>query len=178
MNDQVRVIELGGVRIPLLSSLNLTQDFSSTARETILPMGDGTLVKQTLSGSEDKVEVSISATGPVPTGLQGLDFTGFLLFKSATPMAISKTNASITIPSARRSDGIYVPWGRAFVDDAVVLTPVAMDEDVATLTPVTGAQLYQCLWYPQFNVFTVDGIRTTFDEWASEARWNLTLRQI
>lgn len=174
----IRVIELGGVEIPMLSSLEIKQTFASTARETILPMGDGSIIKQTLAGSENKIEINISSTGPVPPGLYGLDLTGSLLYKSGAPKSITSVNNVIDIPAARRSDANYLPWGRAFVNDENVATTINVVDDTATLGVVTGADAYQVLWYPQFQVYTIDGINEEYDEFQADTAWSLTVRQI
>jgi len=173
----MRSAELGGVPIPILARLPSRQTFDSMTTETIHLMGDGSSEKQVLSGSIGKLRTTIGGDGPIPPGLDGLDYTGPLLLKSAASRDITSTLNVIDIPSARRSDAGYVPWGRAFVNDQPISTPVAMDVDEATLTPVTGASAYQVLWYPQFNVLVEGGIRKTEDLTGATVRWTLNMRQ-
>lgn len=173
----MRIAELGGVPIPILALLPSGQTFDPMTRETIHPMGDGSSEKQVLAGSVGKLRTTIRGEGPIPPGLDGLDFTGPLLLKSGAGREITSTSNVITIPSARRGDAGYVPWGRAFVNDKPISTPVAMSVDEATLTIVTGASAYQVLWYPQFNVLVEGGLRKTEDLTGATVRWSLNMRQ-
>jgi len=174
----IRIIELGGIPIPMLATLGVTQTYVPAVRETILAMGDGTLDKQTLSGTEGKVTTTVSADGLIPPGLTGLTYEDSLVLKCGVPRDIVSVSNIITIPSLRRTDANYIPWGRAFVNDVPVNTPVALDVNEATLTVVAGASAYQVMWYPQFYVYAVGGINVTVDEFGAKVQWQLNMRQI
>jgi len=175
----IRKSELGGISIPMLSALGTVQTYQPAVRETILAMGDGTLDKQTLAGTEGKVSTSISADGTVPPGLTGLAFEDNLLLKCGAPRDIVSISNIITIPNLRRSDTDYEPWGRAFVNDEVKLTTVDnIAGDVVTLVAVAGASAYQVMWYPEFQVYVTGGISITYNEFTGMTQWQLEMRQV
>ncbi len=178
----VRFFELGSVRIPVLALVPASrQVFESDVAEHIHRMGNGNLKKQSLAGSVGKLRGTLSGEGPLPPGLDGLDYTGELLLKSAAQRDIVSTSNIIDIPAARRSDSGYEPFGRAYVDtprfDTPVLTPVTMSADEATLTSVPGATRYQVVWYPEFMVLVEGGIHKNEDLTGATISWRIGVRQ-
>lgn len=181
MSD-IRFAELGGVRIPVLALVPRSrQTFESDERRQLNLMGDGSVRPQTLAGTIGKLRTTLSGEGPLPPGLDGLDYTGPLLLKSAAQRDIVSASNVITIPAARRSDSGYLPFGRAYVDtprvDTPVSTPVAMAGDDATLAVVPGATRYQVLWYPEFSVVSLNGLEKDEDLVGAVVRWRIQLRQ-
>lgn len=175
----IRSATLGGIAIPLYAAFDLQQTYESRSTEAIHRMGDGSLKKQIFGGAQNKVATRISGRGPVPPGLQSLDFTSSLLLKCAAERAINSASNAITIPAERRSDADYEPWGRAQVDNRWTPTPVAMATNLATLTPVAGADLYQVLWFPEFSVFVENGGPSeNNDLHRAETGWELSMLQI
>lgn len=174
----IRLAVLGGVEIPVHASVDIEQTYRPRSREAIHAMGDGSLRKQTFAGAQTKVETTITGRGPIPPGLQALDFTGSLLLKCGAERSIDSASNAITIPSLRRSDTGYVPWGRALVDGRWIPTPASMSTDLATLTPVAGATRYQVLWFPEFSVFVEGGVTESHDLRQARTGWELSMLQI
>lgn len=174
----VKQLTLGGLTIPILASLKARCELRPVERSSLTEMGDGSAVGRTYAGLSRRYRVVISAEGPVPPGLDGMDFSSPLLFQSPGTLSITSSVANIVIPAARRSDTDYEPWGRAFVNGRVVPTPVVMAGDTAQLTPVAGADSYQVFWYPEFMVYKEpDGLQTVEDIDGAIVSWELTLRQ-
>lgn len=175
----MRVLQIGGVSIPLRASLGMNQSYRSLARETIHEMGDGSAIKQTYAGTQNRIATVINGSGPIPPGLDGLDYTDTLLVRCAAERSITNSSNVIDIPAARRSDTGYEPWGRAIMmDGSVVETEVQLDGDTATLTQVTGADAYQALWFPEFYALAEGGGVQTSDEVdGASTSWQLVMRQ-
>ncbi len=68
--------------------------------------------------------------------------------------------------------------GRAYVESRWQPTAVAMTGDLAALTPVPNATLYQVLWFPEFQVLIEGGVQTSDDLRASETQWQVSLLQV
>ena len=170
---------LGGVTIPLLAHLNSTQEYARQSRETILEMGDASLIKQVYAGAQRKLRTTLSASGPLPPGLDGLDYDQPLLLLCAAEQSITTTLTSVAIPSARRSDAGYEPCARAIVNNEVVQTAVSMAGDTANITPVANAEAYQVLWFPQITVYVENGGPTDqHDIDGAQVGWELSAREV
>lgn len=182
MMGDVRFAELGGIRIPVLALVPVSrQTFDSDVVEALHRMGDGSYRKQTLAGSVGKLRTTLSGEGPFPPGLDGLDFSGTLLLKSAAQRDIVSASRFIDIPAERRSDTGYTPFGRAYVDtprfDTPVQTPVNMVGDQAQLTAVPDATRYQVIWYPEFLVWVDGGLQKSEDLTGAVISWRINMRQ-
>lgn len=175
----IKTIVLEGVSIPYHSVMDLNCEYLPRTRETIISLADGSIVKQTFGGSQSKLDILLSGAGNIPPGLDGLDYTGELLFSGAAELSITSAATSILLPTERRSDADYLPWGRASINNRWVSTPVGMTGDQADLTPVVGADLYQVLWYPEFLVLS-DGGRPSLNHDVNQAStsWILRLKQV
>lgn len=175
----IRSAILGGLEIPFYAAFDLQQTYEPRSKEVIHEMGDGSLRKQVFGGAQNKVGTRLSGSGPIPPGLLSLDFTASLLLKCAAERAINSASNAITIPAERRADAGYEPWGRAQIDNRWSPTPVAMSTNLATLTPVAGADLYQVLWFPEFQVFVENGgVSENNDLHRAETGWELSMLQI
>ena len=179
----MKLMELGGIQIPVHAALDLSVEDSSEIRETIHKMGDGGNAKQVYAGSQEKSSFILSCSGVVPPGLDGpdgLDTTGPLLLKMVAERSTNKSPSNqIALPTNRRSDLGYEPWGRAFVNNEIIPTDVSVADDVATLTPVAGPNpQYQVLWYPKLTVITVGKIKTITDVNNATVAWYLALLEV
>ena len=118
-------------------------------------MSDGALIKQT---HWQKTAGSISASGWIPPGLDGLDYTGTLELRSTQISNIQSAGLVFTLPTTPRPD--QAPWALALVGDQWVEASASTVDGVATVTAVAGASLYQVLWLPVYNVSADRPVKT------------------
>lgn len=171
---------LGDVEVPVHGSFDLRTRFAPNVKETVYTMGDGSTDSQALFGSLKKLQAVITGSGPIPPGLDGLDYSQPMLFKSASErtLTLPAVSPAPVLPTQRRLDTGYEPWARAYVDGSMVQTPVVVTDDVATITPVADAEYYQLLYFPQFMAKVIGGGPITEDDAReSETLWELSLVQ-
>lgn len=146
----IRALIVGGVEVPLEAAFELQHDYESLERSVIHLMGDGGTSKQVLEGTQDKIKVTISGSGTIPVGLQGVAFHGPVLVQCARHRGITSASRIITLPATRRSDTGSEPYGRAYLGREWLPTPIEqIVANVATLTEVPGATLYQAVYFPE-----------------------------
>lgn len=145
----MRSLIVGGIEIPIRASHVLSQSYTPVQATTRLRMANGALKQQTSWSNKSTTE--ISADGVIPAGLQLLDYSQSIIIKCVAERAVSSASNVITVPSARRSD--YGIEGRAMVGNNLVKTPVSLVGNVATLTAVTDATLYQAIYWPELACF-------------------------
>lgn len=139
---------LGGVPIVLHAG---APEFSAEGVEgaSTVRMSLGSLVKMThWSG---KARGTISATGWMPPGLDGLDYSQPLELRSTQPETITTAATSAALSSLPRSD--CAPWALALVGQEWVRTTCSYSAGIATATAVPGATLYAIYWFPVYQVF-------------------------
>lgn len=143
--------ELGTIKVPLESVLNFSQSYSPLSSRASVRMADGTaVVRQNWA----KIKTVISGDGWAPAGLDGFDDTAQHVLKCGAPRRVASTALAIVIPSARRTDTGYEPWGYALVNNEQVSTTIASTvSNTVTLTAVTGATQYYVEYFPQITVF-------------------------
>jgi hypothetical protein len=130
-------------------------------------MSDGALVKQT---HWEKASGSISATGWMPPGLDGLDYTGPLELRSTQVSNMQQTELVFTLTSTPRPD--QAPWAFALLGNEWVAAEVVTDECVATVTAVAGATAYQVWWLPVYSVSASRPAKTQSNSVATQA-WTI-----
>lgn len=140
-------IMLGGVPIVLHAGAP-AQSIERLGGEAVVRLSDGKAVKMTHWG---KASGSISGDGWMPPGLDGLDYSQPLELRLTQPDCITGTATTVTLTSTPRPD--VAPWALALVGDQWQATPCSVGEGVATLTAVTGAELYALYWMPVYSVF-------------------------
>lgn len=118
-------------------------------------MSDGALVKQT---HWQKAAGSISASGWIPPGLDGLDYTGTLELRSTQVSNMQSAGLEFALPTTPRPD--QAPWASALVGEQWVDAEVSTADGVATVTAVPGASLYQVLWLPVYTVSADRPVKT------------------
>lgn len=166
--------ELGGVRVPWVAGLGMTQSFRVIGGFSTRRLMSGRALKQS---HWEKLEVVIAATGLSPAGLQGLDFSQPLLLKCGEPRAIRSQSTSIALPVGRRSGPGYEPFARAyFADRREVFAAVTVASHVATITPVAGAIGYAVWYYPQLTVIATAPEENT-DHQSGTVSWTLTAEE-
>ena len=140
-------IELGGVPL-VIDSGAPDQSSDPLLGESVVRLGLGSGVKMTHWG---KAAGSISLTGLIPLGLDGLDFSGPLLLKLTMPECITGPGLVHELTSTPRDD--VAPWAYALVDGDYQRTPCVLAAGFVTVTAVSGAELYTVEWMPMYTVF-------------------------
>jgi hypothetical protein len=138
------MIKIGTVEIPDIAGFEVNFNYTKITPKQILRTknGNGIIVSRW-----QKLGISISGSGWIPDGLDGLDEN--VVVDIHCTAALSKISASniITIPRTFRTDD-YTPQGIAFINGEIIETPVALSGSDATLTIVPGATQYEVLYWP------------------------------
>lgn len=146
----VRQLIVGSVIVPVYAMTDISQQYADISARSRKRTADGTLITRTLwSGMLSTV---ITGSGLIPSGLQEVDFDSEFELSCIAHRAVNSATNTITIPAARRSDAGSEPYGRALVGERWVATPISgIVANVATLTAVTGATRYQCIYFPKIT---------------------------
>ncbi|WP_375738077.1 hypothetical protein [Pseudomonas boanensis] len=140
-------VMLGGVPIELHAGPP-AQSYETIGGSSTVRLHEGAAVK--LSHWR-RTRITLSGTGWMSPGLDGLDYDNALELRCTKQQAITSADNVITLTGTPRPD--VAPWALALVGDQWVSTPCVVVAGVATLTPVVGATLYQICWMPVFQVF-------------------------
>lgn len=165
---------LGGIEVELHARLRWQQTYAPIGGSVVQRLSDGTGHKQT---RWRRTRTVITCEGWIPPGLESLDYSGPLEMRCVSPRAMAGTGTSFTLPAARRSDSGYEPFGFARVGEAWIPTGVTLTGDQADLDPVTGADSYRVLWYPQLLVLT-DGPEEDADGSTATYSWRLAAEEV
>lgn len=172
----MRALRINGQEIPVHASLDADQDIDDEVAEAELRMADNSLRKQTFGSP--KLSVRIRCRGSIPVGIRSLDYSQPVTLSLTQHEAVDivAPNLSADLPAARRSDSGSTPYARAMVGESWVPTAVSVVGNTATVTAVTGATLYQVVYFPELLAFArrpTRGLRNGdgFD-------WTMTAREI
>lgn len=143
----MRELIVAGIAITIRESERLTQDYETLGATGALRMADGALKHRT--AWHGKIKTVISGEGVTPSGLSGIDHTLNHNVKCIKERGVSSSSNVINVPSGRRAD--YGVEGLVHIGSKIVKTPVSLSGDTATLTPVTGAEIYQAIYWPEFT---------------------------
>lgn len=170
----LRTLEIGALKLPLRARDELEQRYEEIGGRARLRFSDGTgLVQQAWS----RLRTTISGQGNVPPGLAMLDTVGTQTMKCIGKRSVAG-GTSITLPAARRADAGSEPRAWAQVGDTgVVETALSIAGNLATLTPVAGAELYWVDYWPQLTVIC-DPVEETRDANGATTRWTLTAEEV
>lgn len=166
---------IGSVTMPKHTLLNFSQSYQDLNARSVRRLADGTAnIRETWSG---KIKTDISASGWIPPGLAGLDFSQELTIKCAEPRASSSNTNSVTIPAARRSDISLKAW--AIVDGEPVETTISdVTNNVVTIDTVAGENGgYRVDYYPEFTA-TINPPTESLNASAAEYSWSITAEQV
>ncbi|RLA21061.1 MAG: hypothetical protein DRQ61_09030 [Gammaproteobacteria bacterium] len=177
MSNYPLFFELNGISVPVEANVEFNQDYEALSSETWPPLRfmNGSGVKQTAWSG--KLRTVLTGAGWMPAGLDGLDYSATMVLKCAGPRGISSASNAITIPSARRSDTGFAPYGYAIVGGKRVDSPVGLAGNVATVTSVSGATGYGVYYYPQMTV-SAQAPRTTGNLVTGDFSWSLEAEEI
>lgn len=170
----IRVLEIGGVIIPLHASLGLTQTYTALGGSTTRRALSGAAVRRT---HWRRLATTLSAQGSIPTGLQALDYDAPLTLRCVAARSVYAAGAVITLPTARRSDAGHTARGYALVGQYWQVTSAIEDGDTLTLTAVPGASRYRADYLPELTV-VADPPQEDHDRYRDEYRWTLTAEEV
>ena len=140
----------------IIGGISLSVHALSPFAQTYERMG-GSSTRRMLSGKGrkqtnwEKLATSITGGGMSPPGLSGLDISVPVEVSCAATRSIVSASSVIIIPSARRLDSDYAPFALALKGIERIPTPVSMNVDEATITPVDGTEQYEIFYYPKFT---------------------------
>lgn len=140
------MVMLGGVPI-LLDAGAVSQSITPLGGPEIVRLSSGAGVPMT---HWQRSAIALSASGWMPPGLDGLDYSQPLELRCTKHLSIISTSTSFTLRGTVRPD--FAPWALALVGKDWVETPVVFAGADATVTPVAGASAYQLCWMPMFMV--------------------------
>lgn len=164
-------VMLGGLPIDLHAGA-VDQQYDSEGGVADLRLSDGTLVRQTHWRKE---VITLSATGWMGPGLDGLDYSSPLELRCTNPKTVSGASPELTITGTPRPD---VPiWAHALVGDRWLATPATLSGDTATCIPVPGASQYRVSWMPMFDVIC-NPPPSALSASSGEVSWQFTAQQI
>lgn len=140
------MVMLGGVPI-LLDAGTVSQSITPLGGPEIVRLSGGVGVPMT---HWQRSAISLSASGWMPPGLDGIDYTQPLELRCTKHLSIVSTGTSFSIPGTPRPD--FAPWAMALVGKEWVETPMVLAGGNAEVTSVAGASAYQVCWMPAFMV--------------------------
>ena len=164
-------VTLGGIPIALHAGAP-TQSYEPIGGATTVRLHGGAAVKLR---HWRKTRISLSGSGWMNPGLDGLDYDSPLELRCTHPQSVSSTGTSIVLTGTPRPD--VAPWAQALVDGQWLRTPCTVDAGVASLTAVAGAELYQLCWMPVFQVFT-EPPPTGLDAGAGTFNWTISAEEV
>lgn len=169
---------IGGVPVPLLASLSLSQEYENLTATMQYRMGDGSFESQAAWSGNRKLRTSISGRGSIPLGLAGLNLPQKGLIVSCIKRrAITSLSRVITLPIARRSDPGAEPIGFALNDDRWQRVSVSVVGDIATLDEGSNAKQYQVEYYPEITAFVESPVERK-DDRGNVYSWSFSAEEI
>ncbi|KJK03563.1 hypothetical protein UB43_03430 [Pseudomonas sp. 21] len=165
------MVMLGGVPIELHAGAP-SQQYSSLGGQALIRLSAGQGVPMT---HWQKTAISISGTGWMPPGLDGLDYRQPLELRCTKPMSMAGTELEFRLNGVPRPD--VAPWAQALVLGQWQTAAVEMNADVAQVSPVPGATLYRVCWMPIFTV-TATSRRGDLDASAAIHGWQIDCEEL
>lgn len=138
---------LGGVPI-VLHAGTPSQSDSPVLGESVIRLGLGSGVKQT---HFFKAGGSISGSGWMPPGLDGLDYSQPLELRLTMQRSVTGPGLVFELTSVPRDD--VAPWALALVGGEWEPAECTFEDGVVTVVAVAGATLYCVQWMPVYQVF-------------------------
>lgn len=148
------------------------QSYSQEAGWTDVRLSGGSLVRM---AHWSKETITISGTGWMGLGFDGIDFTQPQELRCTQPKSITGSGLEYTLTSTPRPD--VPPWALALLNGEWVLTNVSTTERNAVVTEVAGATLYRVSWMPVFSVFTKPP-EEALDASLAAFEWSFTAREV
>jgi hypothetical protein len=169
----IRTFQLGTVAVPLHARYTLEQSYEPRRAVWQPRLASGSMIQRTRWSG--KLATTVRGAGRAPAGLMSLDYTATMSMYCIAGRAISSTSRTITLPTTRRTDTGATPIGRAWVGDEWYDTTLSIAANVATLSAVSGATLYQVVYWPLLTVYA----QPPTEEWQQNGdhTWSLTAEE-
>lgn len=175
MAEETSGLILGGVIVPLVAGLDLSQTYDQFGGVWTARAMNGAAIRRE---HWRKLRTQISGSGWIPPGLHALDYSTPLTLSCIAPRMLRSATNSLALPAARRSDTGYTPYAWAVMaDGSAQATPVAMASNTATATAVSGAQAYLFFYFPTLSVYA-EPPAERFDPRGAVAGWDLTAEEV
>lgn len=170
-----KAFELGGVVVPWSAGLGLEHSYRVVGGFSSRRRLSGALLKQS---HWQKLEVTISASGLSPLGLQDLNYLEPMTLKCGEPRGVRSSSNVISLTTKRRTDAGYEPKGFAYLANrAAVETSISISSHVATLGAVSGAIGYAVFYYPQLSVIC-NPPDESFQQQDGSVSWTLVAEEV
>lgn len=140
-------------------------------------LGGGTGMVRLSGGTAVKMERyskrfgSISGSGLVPSGLDGLAFSGPLELRTTKVRIVQGAGLEYELPCTPRPD--LPPWAYALVDGRLRRAACSTLDGVTTVTAVDGATQYQVWFMPVYSVMATPPDETQ-DHVSRTHSWSLS----
>lgn len=167
-------MRIGALELPVFSCFDLQQEYEPLGGENIMRAMTGRGIKQS---TWKKTRVVTQASGWIPAGLNSLDFNVPHQVDCVAEVIIpaSFNTRQVILPTTRRSDGGHLPWGLAqLTGGAAVVCPVSVVGDLATVSPVAGAEAYMVGYYPSLLCWVL----TPRQGRGGDHSWQLTCEEV
>lgn len=171
MSESIPVM-LGGVPI-IVEAGAVTQNYSGGADgRALIRLSEGELV-----GLRHwrKYTITLSGSGWVGVGLDGLDYDTRLELRCTKPLTITGLGTTYSLTTDPRPD--VAPWADALVGDRWMRTPVSMAGRIATIEPYDGATYYRLQWMPVFIVYADPPEETSGGGAGGSIDWTITAQE-
>ena len=165
---------LGGVTVAFDAAHQINQDYEPLAGAAVLRLSSGAAVKQT--AWDGKLRTTLSGSGRLPPGLDGLDYSASLSLSCMAPRSLwAAATTGLSLPASRRTD--WAPHGYAIVNGRQMPTAISIVVNAVTFTAVAGASGYVCAYYPTLTVFA-SAPRLRFDGRGPVSGWEIIAEEI
>lgn len=158
---------LGGIPLELHSGAPVLSE-EPIGGESSARLSGGNLVSMT---HWERMSGTISGSGWMPPGLDGLDYSQPLELRSTKVRSVQGASTTLEIRGDARPD--VAPWGQALVGGQWVNTLCSVTDGIATLTAVAGATLYRVCWMPIYSVKAKRPSETQ-DSGSASHSWSIT----
>lgn len=158
----------GGVPIVLHAGPPAQSD-SPVLGESLVRLALGSLVKMS---HFKKAGGSISGSGWMPPGLDGLDYDHQLELRLTAHESISGVGLVYALTGTPRPD--VAPWALALVGDELESASCTLSGSSVTVAPVAGASRYYVQWMPVYTVFAnkpVKSVDPATNTWTWQLDW-------
>lgn len=165
------MVMLGGVPIDLHAGAP-AQQYSSLGGPAIVRLSAGKGIPMT---HWQKTAISVSGSGWMPPGLDGLDYTQPLELRCTKPLSVAGVQLEFLLPGTPRPD--VAPWAQSLVGGIWRGSELVLDGGVARIESVPGAALYRVCWMPVFIV-TVTTRRGDLDATTATHGWQIDCEEL
>ncbi|MCP5428546.1 MAG: hypothetical protein H6966_09810 [Chromatiaceae bacterium] len=166
-------ITIGGIEIQPEAGARFFQSYVNRRVSTDHLMGDGSISRQTLAGTDGKLTTRITGRGIIPLGLQGIDTKIPQTLKCSAPLSVASASNVIDIPAARRGDSGYEPAGFAIVGGRRGIHVNSDERRSGDPGGVSGATAYYVTYYPQITAL-IDIDEQALDAGNAEYSFSIT----